>query len=110
MKAYKILMSVGDPIQLDQDELPGVLTAIQKKQPCLVRQGLFNPSFYVTIREDTKRISEFRERVADIKKQNHFNKYYEDGKNQKPLPKMNILNDIFYGVQLKLGPPSNIPT
>ena len=95
-------MSAGDPIQLDQDELPGVLTAIQKKQPCLVRQGLFNPSFYVTIREDTKRLSEFRERVVDIKQQNKFNEDYHDSKNQKPLPEMKPLADIFDGVQLKL--------
>ena len=103
MKAYTILMSVGDPIQLDHDELPKVLTAIQKKQPCLVRQGLFNPSFYVTIREDGKRLSEFRDKVSDIEKQNDFDREYCDGKEQKPLPKMKPLADIFDGVQLKLA-------
>ena len=103
MKAYTILMSVGDPIQLDQDELPKVLTAIQKKQPCLVRQGLFNPSFYVTIREDDKRLSEFRRELFDVQKHNKQDSSYYGGKNQKPTPELKPLKDIFSGVQLKLA-------
>ena len=100
-------MSSGDSIQIDQDEIPKVLVAIQKKQPCLVRQGLFNPSFYVSIREDRQRLSEFRELVKDAKQHNHLDHEYHDGKNQKPLPEMKPLADIFEGVQLKISGPNS---
>lgn len=60
-KAYKIVMSRGDDIQIDADEINNVLKAITSGQPAIVRKGIFNPSFYVSVIEDEERASWHRE-------------------------------------------------
>ncbi len=58
-KAYQIVMSRGDSIKIDSDEIPKVIQAITSKSPAIVRSGIFNPSFYVSIIEDTDRMEKF---------------------------------------------------
>lgn len=60
-KAYIITMSGGEAIKIDSDEIQNVLQGIKNKQPVMVRQGIFNPSFYVSIAEDKKRTMDFLE-------------------------------------------------
>lgn len=61
LKAYKVELSNGSKIPIDADELPNVIQAIQSGRPAIVRQGIFNPSYYVAIVEDVKRITEVQE-------------------------------------------------
>jgi hypothetical protein len=60
-KPYKIIMSRGDHIQIDADELPNVLKGIVEKNPVIVRRGIINPSFYVSIVKDEERWRNFKE-------------------------------------------------
>ncbi|MFA6314950.1 MAG: hypothetical protein WC648_01090 [Candidatus Paceibacterota bacterium] len=52
---YLIQMSRGIPIPIDAEELQKVLQGIQTKSPVIVKQGIFNPSFFVSIIEDSDR-------------------------------------------------------
>ena len=54
-------MSRGDHIQIDADELPNVLKGIVEKNPVIVRRGIINPSFYVSIVKDEERWRNFKE-------------------------------------------------
>lgn len=88
--AYKVVMSRGDDVQIDQDEIDNVVLAIQKGTPVRVRRGIFNPSFYVSIVKDEKRVVDFME---DTK--------YDDRRRARGLEP---LKDIFADLP-KLGAP-----
>ncbi len=60
-KAFKVVMSRGDHIPIDSDEIGSVIQSIQQGKPCVVRSGIFNPSFYVSIVKDEKRHDDFLE-------------------------------------------------
>lgn len=90
-KPYKIVMSRGDNIQIDSDELSKVLQGIQSGQPVVIRKGIFNPSFYVSIVKDGERWREFLE---DIK--------YEENKEDLKLIGCEQLKDIFKDTVLRL--------
>ena len=62
-KALKVNMSSGDSIQIDSTELEKVLEAIQKGVPVMVKRGIFNPSFYVSIVEDKERMKDFWDNI-----------------------------------------------
>lgn len=102
VNAYKIIMSRGNAIQIDADEMAKVVNAMQNGKPCKVRQGLFNPSFYVEIVEDTERLKEYREEVRRIEQSNHQDRTYGDGKHQREIPEFKPLKNIFAGVSLQL--------
>jgi len=57
-RAFKIIMSRGNPLQIDEDELPKLKQAIQTGQPAVFRQGIINPSFYVSVIEDNERLKQ----------------------------------------------------
>ena len=57
--AYTITMSSGSPLSIDKDELDKVIRAISARQPCMLRSGIFNASFYVSITRDEQRMDEF---------------------------------------------------
>lgn len=101
-KAFIVRMSIknGD-IKIDEDELSRVIEAIKTGQPAIVRQGLFNPSFYVAITEDVDRVKSYIEEINRIKNENEQNaKYNFNGGVQKELPQFTQLRDIFSGVKL----------
>lgn len=49
---YKIILSTGDPIKVNKEELESVLAGINSGNPVKVNQGIFNPSFFVSIQEE----------------------------------------------------------
>lgn len=100
--AYKIIMSRGNPIQIDADEMAKVISAMQNAQPCKVKQGIFNPSFYVEIVEDEERMKAWRDEISKARQHNKFDRNYNEGKNQKTKPELKPLKNIFEGVPLKL--------
>ena len=100
VKAYRIVMSRGDDIPFDEDELQKVYNAISSGQPAMLRQGLFNPSFYVSIIFDEKRVMEFIREFNETVRHNEQQKMYHDGQNLKQLPGFQPLKDIFAGTKL----------
>lgn len=52
MKNFKIVMMKGDDIRIDESEIPKILQGIATNQPVIVKQGIFNPSSYVSISRD----------------------------------------------------------
>lgn len=102
MKAYKIQLSNKSEIQADDDEIQNILKGIQSGQPVMLRQGIFNPSFFVAIIRDVDRIKRFREDLLAINKHNYHDKEYDGGKDQRSLPAPQLLADIFKEMPLKL--------
>ena len=64
---YKIIMSRGDDIQINTDELVNVLKAISSGQPAIFKTGMFNPSFFVSLVEDKERKSWYSSEVPKLK-------------------------------------------
>jgi hypothetical protein len=58
-KAYLVQLSKGDPVKIDEDELPKVLQAIQSGNPAIVRQGIVNPSYITSVVPDKDRIEQW---------------------------------------------------
>lgn len=87
-KAYLVVMSRGESIPIDSDEIPNILTGIQNKAPVMLKQGIFNPSFFVSIVEDAKRKENAWE---DIK----YDTLKQDTYRELGIPK---LRNIFEGI------------
>lgn len=87
---YIVILSKEPNIQIDADEVPVIINALQRKQITRVRQGIFNPSYFVSIVIDQKRQSLF---IDDIKYDN----------NRVALRNRGVqrLSDIFEGIDLK---------
>lgn len=79
---FKIIMSRGDDIPIDTDELEKVLQAIQRKSPAMMRAGIFNPSFYVSIVKDTKRLDEWYDELLYIQQEDKKAQERERGPKQ----------------------------
>ena len=90
-KPYKIIMSRGDDIQIDLDEIPDILKAIASKSPAIVRGGIVNTSFYVSIVKDKKRFAEFLEQIK-----------YEDNRKELRIAGVPKLKPMFDKTVLKL--------
>lgn len=60
-KAYKAVMSRGDDLKLDPDEVETVMAGAAQGVLIRTRQGLINPSYLVTIIEDKERLAKFLE-------------------------------------------------
>jgi len=56
-KAYLVQVSRGNPIQIDEDELPKILAAMQSGSPAILKQGIVNPSYITSVVPDKERIS-----------------------------------------------------
>ena len=89
---YLVELSNKTKIQIDPDELSKVLEGIKSGMPVIVRQGIFNPSFFVSIVKDEKRITE----ILESNERDRFN--IEHG-NSKPK-QLRPLSDIFREVKL----------
>ncbi len=61
IQKYIITLSNKSTIPVDEDEVPLVIEAIKKGQPGKVRQGIFNPSFFVSLTLDNQRIKQYLE-------------------------------------------------
>lgn len=56
---FQVVMSKGDPIQIDIDEVQKVLQGISSGSMVVVRSGIINPSYCVSIIKDVKRAESF---------------------------------------------------
>jgi len=59
-KAYLAIMSRGDPIKLDEEELQKVAAGANAGELIVVKQGVINPSYLVCIENDKDRLEAFR--------------------------------------------------
>ncbi len=84
---YLIISSGGFQLQIDADELPKVIQGIKSGSPAMVRMGIFNPSFFIGIKLDKKRMRE--QAILDS----------PGGYKLQPIK---LLEDIFIGVNDKL--------
>ena len=98
-KAYEIVLSNKTILKVDADEIEKVVHGISSGGSVIVRQGIFNPSFYVAIREDNERIKKYFSAIAEIGRQNEQAEKYGAGK-VKSIPEFQKLGDIFSGVKL----------
>ena len=89
--AYKIVMSKGPEIPIDEDELEKILTAIRTGNPVVVRQGMFNPSFWVSMSEDKERVQTTQREREQIEQHNKYALPAE----RKEWTGMQSLRDIF---------------
>ncbi len=90
---YLIELSNKQSIPIDTDELPKVLQGIKSGNPVIVRQGIFNPSFFIDIVIDKKRILE----IAEFNRDNAF--AIKEGLLEKN--ELKPLKDIFAEVRNK---------
>ena len=102
-KGYLITMSRGNAIQIEASEITSVLKSIETGQPCVLRQAIFNPSFYVQIQEDMERVEQFTMQFEAARKHNLFDTDCNRGEDQRILPVFEPLKNIFEGSEaLKL--------
>lgn len=66
-KAYLVNLSKGEPVQIDEEELAKVVQALQAGSIAILKQGIINPSYVISITPDTQRI---REWLEDVNKYN----------------------------------------
>ena len=100
LQAYRVNLSKGDPMPFDTDEMDKVILAIKTGEPCRLRSGIFNPSYYVSITEDRERIAEVERENSVIQHGNEHVERYGDKKNYQKYKKMTPIKDIFAGVDL----------
>lgn len=93
---YLIELSNKRNISIDAEELPKVLEGIKSGNPVIVKQGIFNPSFFVSIVKDEKRITE----VFEENKMRKFD--IEQG--TAKLAELKPLENIFKELKLLKGP------
>lgn len=91
---YLVELSNKRQIPIDPEELAKVLNGIQTGSPVILKQGIFNPSFFVDIVRDEKRIME----VIENNRINEFNINQGLAKPKELQP----LKDIFAEVRNKL--------
>lgn len=58
-KAFKVVMSKGDPIKIDEEEIDGVVEGMNTGKVIIVKRGIINPSYLVTITQDGERVGEW---------------------------------------------------
>jgi hypothetical protein len=92
LHAYVIKMSAGVDIHIDASEVEKVMTGLKTGNSVKVRQGIFNPSFYVAIVEDRQRIESELRKLRDI---DQHNRYLDAGEKPKKYQGMENLRDIF---------------
>ncbi len=90
--AYKAVMSRGDDVPLDPNEIEAVAKAIATGQLIRVRQGLINPSYLISIVADKDRTAKYHDSLR-----------HEEKNSPKRLAGMEPLVDIFADTPLRLG-------
>ncbi len=87
IKKYIVQLTNKAEIPIDEDEVDKVVGGIQTGKVVRVRQGIFNPSFFVAMIRDAKR----EQRYFDDNQYRGLNQAKEE-RELKPLP------DIFSGI------------
>lgn len=99
VRCYEVVLSTKDRIKLDSDELIKVTEAITTGSAVLLKQGFFNPSFFVGIVDDFERKLDYRNDVHKVLKENKLVDY-NINLTFKPFPKFKELKNIFEDVPL----------
>lgn len=94
-KVYKAVMSRGDDVQLDPEDVEVLMAAIENGTPARVKRGIINPSFLISIVEDKDRIRNFLDDT----------KYNDERSLKKREAGMKALPDIFSETLAALPPP-----
>lgn len=82
-------MSHGNDIPIDEDEVDKVILGMRAGQPVRLRQGIFNPSFFVSIGLDIGRYDEWKNDIkTEISGEGTVTLY----------PVLENLPDIFQGI------------
>lgn len=90
-KVYKAVMSRGDDVQLDPEDVEVLMAAIENGTPARVKRGIINPSFLISIIEDKTREVRFTPGFA----------------HERKSLGMTPLKDLFAEIPLQLGPSKN---
>lgn len=84
---YKIILSgKNNEIKIDAEELPMIMEAIGKGGLVACKQGIFNPSYVISITEDVDRWvawNESPQREAHLQLENRFPKSLVSGELKK---------------------------
>jgi len=108
-KCYIVELSTKRTIKCDADEVVKVIEGLQTGSVVKLRQGIFNPSYFVDLIEDEERRISFVQKVQDIERNNRQDLDYHGGNAQRRLPSgLNSLKDIFEGTKLKALPTNEI--
>jgi len=106
-KCYEVILSTKDRLKCDADELWRVIEAIKSGSPAKLRQGLFNPSYYVGIVLDEKRYSDYVSDINLLVRNNRDAIKHYNGEGIQNVPQFKQLRDIFEGIELKQLPESS---
>lgn len=100
-KCYRVILSTKTEVKCDQNEVQRIVEGIGTGAIIKLKQGLINPSFIVAVVEDDERRKDYVEDLQTAAKRNRDDVQFEGGKNQKSLPVLRPLRDIFAGTPLK---------
>lgn len=101
-KAFIVKMSNGLDVRIDPDEVNSIVEGIMSGRPIKVRQGIINPSYYIGIVEDERRIKTYLEEINQIADSNRNYESYKIGRLEQ-IPEFKKLSDIFDGLSLPAG-------
>jgi len=92
----KIIMSKGDAIKIASEELAKVLEGINTGSAVMIKTGIFNPSFYVSIIRDEERVQEFYESLKMMDKP-----WLKDDEKKEEMGKdgPHLLKDMFEDIR-----------
>lgn len=88
-KKFRVYMSSGNSIPIDEDEVDKVMLGINMGQPVKLRQGIMNPSFFISIGIDVERYENWKNSIDRQGFGNERETWY---------PVLENLPDIFQGV------------
>lgn len=81
-KAYLVQVSRGEPVKIDDEELPKVIAALESGRVCILKQGIINPSYVTSVIPDKDRIEAY---LHDL---NHYGDKYAREHGMKALPEL----------------------
>lgn len=85
---YIVKLSDKSEVKIEADEVDIVVAGIKSGNPVKVRQGIFNPSYFVCLIHDEDRMRRYSEELTD------HHRHYLPGETVPPF-KMQPLKDIF---------------
>lgn len=101
-KAYKVVLSTGDPVQIEQEEIQKLIDNAHVKGVIVFKRGIVNPSFIVSVVEDKDRMEAW---VRECKANAEISDGYTQGDRARERG-VKALDSIFEGSlreQLRAG-------
>ena len=81
-KAYLVQVSRGEPVKIDEEELPKVIAALESGRVAILKQGIINPSYVTSVVADKDRIETY---MHDV---NHYRSETALRLGMKPLAEL----------------------